>query len=296
MKKSVELVVKTECQLGEGPSWDDRTNTLYFLDLIGNRIYYYDIAKDTLDFMDVGQNTGCAIPCEKGGLIAGLQNGVYYIDPHQKKMELLVQPERGISGNRFNDGKCDAAGRLWAGTMSKTLDTGYGDYIPRGSLYCIDTDMNVSKQLSYVTISNGLAWSKDNRTMYYIDTPTKKLTAFDFDLTTGAITGRRTAIDFSKYSGQPDGMCIDSEDRLWIAFFGESMLRYCDPQSGEVLEEVLFPVLNVTCAAFGGDDLKDLYVTTGNIDTPVDQYPLAGSVFKIRTEVPGMPLCRFGKK
>ncbi len=295
MKKEPELVVKVDCQIGEGPVWDERTNTLYFLDLLGNQIYAYDLTGGTLHSMDAGQNTGCMIPCKDGGLIAGLQNGIYKIDFAKKQMEFITDPESGLPGNRFNDGKCDAAGRLWAGTMSKTLDTGYGDYIPRGSLYCIDTDFKFSKQLSYVTISNGLAWSKDNKTMYYIDTPTKKLEAFDFDLASASISNRRVAIDFSKLGGLPDGMCIDREDRVWVAFYGESMLRYCDPRSGQILEEVLFPAPKVTCASFGGQDLCDLYVTTGGADTPKDQYPLAGSVFKIKTEVPGMPLNRFGR-
>jgi sugar lactone lactonase YvrE len=171
----------------------------------------------------------------------------------------IINPESHIDHTRFNDGKCDPAGRFWAGTIDLNSPRQ-----PVCSLYCLEVDLTVSKKFGQVSNSNGLVWTSDHQTLYYIDTPRKNVIAFDYDLASGAISNERVAFDTSALSGNPDGMTIDSEDHLWIAFCRAGVVRCIDPKTGAVLQEVTVPDdANVTACAFGGAELQDLYITSG---------------------------------
>jgi len=294
MRVEAELLVDLGCTIGEGPVWDGDTKTVYWLDLLNNTIHALDTLSGKVSSMDVGQNTGSVAPRRKGGLIAALQHGFFYVDFRAGTIKQIRDPEADIPENRFNDGKCDCRGRFWAGTMSKKLDTGYGDSGPAGSLYCLDAELGVSKKIAGVTLSNGMGWSPDNNTFYYIDTPTNTVAAYDFDPATGEISHKRAAVRLPEgFGALPDGMCVDSEGMLWIAFWGGGGVGRWNPTSGRLLQWLAVPALNVSSCVFGGEKLDELYITTARLGTDVEAYPLAGGLFKARPGVTGLPTYAF---
>jgi sugar lactone lactonase YvrE len=295
MTCEVELVVNLKSSIGEGPVWDADSGTIYWVDLLGNVIHALDCASGKVSSMDVGQNTGCVALREKGGLVAALQHGFYFVDMADRSMLKIGDPDAHRPENRFNDGKCDCAGRLWAGTMSKKLDSGYGDSGPEGSVYCLEPDRSISRKIELVTISNGLGWSPDNRVFYYIDSPTKTVVAYDFDPERGSISGKRVVVSLPEgFVGMPDGMCVDSEGMLWIALWGGSAVVRWDPKTGKMLERLAVPALNVSSCTFGGEALDELIITTARLGTDTAAYPEAGGVFKAKPGVKGLPTCRYG--
>jgi sugar lactone lactonase YvrE len=184
--------------------------------------------------------------------------------------------------NRFNDGKCDAAGRFWAGTMSTVRRTG------DARLYRLDPDLRVSERFGPVTTSNGLGWNPAGDTMYYIDTPRKQVLAFDYDGTTGDIGEPRVVVDTAALGieGSPDGMAVDVEGRIWVAICHGGRVCVFDPGTGREVERILFPCIETTAPAFGGPDGKTLYVTTGI--KPGLEEPLAGRLFAVEVPVRGL--------
>jgi sugar lactone lactonase YvrE len=219
----------------------------------------------------VVERVGTVVAREKGGLVIAGDHGFSFVDEGTGKVARITDPEADILTNRFNDGKCDPSGRFWAGSMHLGPNR-----TATGSLYVLHTDLRTEKKYGPVTVSNGLVWTKDTRTMFYIDTPRKNVIAFDFDNRTGGISNERIAFDTAKYPGVPDGMTIDSEDRLWAAFCHGSALR-CFDHLGRCEAEIAFPVREVTACAFGGPTLEDLYITTGIPGSDVE--PLAGRLF-----------------
>ncbi|MBB5253769.1 SMP-30/gluconolactonase/LRE family protein [Sulfurisphaera ohwakuensis] len=246
MKKVTDFKGK----LFEGPIWVK--DTLYFVDIIRGEIH--SIKENQHEVIRLNSYVSSIQPRKKGGLIATSGKGFYIIENNTVK--LLYEVENWDERNRFNDGKCDAMGRYWVGTMN--LEEKY----PTGALYVLDLNMKLRKILDGVTISNGLAWSLDNKKFYYIDSPTKKIYVFNFDLMKGEISNRNTLIDLSSYPGVPDGMTIDSEGMLWVALYGGG--RVLRVTEGRVLEEIKVPASHVTSVTFGDSDLKTLYITTAN--------------------------------
>ena len=228
--KKPELLINLGGIIGEGICWDENTQMLYWIDLLVNQIYAYDMNKKSLNIIDVGQNTGCVAVREKGGLVAGLQHGIFFVDIETGELTPVIDPESDKPDNRFNDGECDCMGRLWAGTMSKKLDSGSGDNTPAGALYCIDTDLSVTKKIPKATISNGIGYSPDNSIMYYIDSPTRNVDAFDFDKETGEITNRRAVVHVDEETGMPDGLTVDADGNLWVGMWGRRSC--CQIRSG----------------------------------------------------------------
>ena len=291
--KKPELLINLGGVIGEGICWDERDGMLYWIDLLDNKIFAYNTEKSTLKIINTCQNTGCIRVREKGGLVAGLQNGFFFVDLESGELTPVTDPEADKPDNRFNDGTCDCMGRFWAGTMSKALDSGAGDLTPRGSLYCLDADFKVSKKIDGVMISNGIGYSPDNSVMYYIDSPTAEVAAFDFDKNTGNITNRRSVVKVPEEVGMPDGMTVDSDGNLWVAMWcGGAVVKY-DPDTGQMLDKIELPVQSVTAMVFAGRDLDEMYVTTARIGTDLNKYPDAGGVFRIKTDVKGRLTNRF---
>jgi sugar lactone lactonase YvrE len=286
MKEKMELVLDAKAVLGEGPCWDQERHILYWLDILQKKVHIYQPETHENREIQLDQLIGTIALRKKGGAIAALEKGFYFIDEETGQFELICDPERNIPNNRFNDGKCDAAGRFWAGTMDKTETSN------QGALYCLDSKLRVETKLQNLGISNGLAWSSDNQHFYFIDTPTKKVLRFDFHIATGDIVNPVEVISFEDQEGMPDGMTIDEEGMLWIAHWGGAKVSRWDPASGKQLTEVLVPAKNVTSCTFGGEDLKDLYITTarkGMGEDELEKYPHSGGLFRIRTEVKGVP-------
>ena len=289
----VEIAYETKAELGEGPSWDSEQKVLYWTDIANSVVHVYHPIEGTNETIPIGQNVGAVVVDEHGDLIVATEYGLHRYIMKEKKLELIEDPEVGMSQNRFNDGKCDAKGRFFAGTMDK------GGSSPTGSLYCLNSDMKVEKKLSDLTISNGLAWNMANDTMYFIDTPTRKVFAFDYNLETGEMTNQRAVITFPEELGNPDGMTIDTEDKLWIAGWGNGKLSRWDPVKGELLAVFEVPAKQVTSCAFGGDNLDTLYITTARIglnEQELEQWPLSGSLFRLKTDVKGLAANRFKYK
>ena len=262
---------------GEGPLW--HRDRLLYVDIEGHKILSFDPVSGAEKIWNVGERVGTVVARAGGGLAFAGDHGFQFLDEDTGAVTRVVDPEADNPGNRFNDGKCDPAGRFWAGTMPLAHRR------PEAALYCMEADHSVTRKFGPVTVSNGLVWTRDARTMFYIDSPRKNVLAFDFDVKTGAISNERIALDTSHLVGNPDGMAIDAEDRLWIAFCHGSAVRCFDSRSWKCEAEIDFPCREVTACAFGGPDLTDLYVTTG---IPKDNIePLAGRLFVVRPGVTG---------
>lgn len=273
-----ETVLDHVCELGEGPVWDAKNNRLLWLDITKGEIHQYNVHTKTYNVFNVGKMIGSIAPRENGGYIAGLENGIAFIDIEKNLIQLLTNPEEGL-GNRFNDGKCDASGRFWVGTMALSEEEN------KGNLYVMDADLSLKKKIENVTISNGIAWNAVNTIMYYIDSPTNYVFAFDYNIETAEINNQRVVIDLAHEEGSADGMTIDEEGMLWIAFYGGWRVARYDAATGKLLRQVELPVENVSCCTFGGDDLNDLYITTaskGMSEELIREQPHAGKLFVVK--------------
>lgn len=284
-KNEVELVLDTKSDLGEGAIWNYKTGELLWVDITAKILNFYHPKLKNNKEMFTGQMIGTVVPAESGKVMVALQNGFYQLDPETGTKKLITNPEEGIEGNRFNDGKCDPAGRFWAGTMS-TLGKRHA-----GALYRLDPDSSVHKMIDNVGTSNGIVWSPDYTKMYYIDTPTRKVMAWDYDNETGEISNPKTAIEVPEEMGYPDGMTIDEDGNVWIALWSGSAVGCWNPETGELLRTIGVPAKNVTSVAFGDDDLGTLYITTarqGTSDEELEKFPHSGGVFKTRPGVKGV--------
>ncbi|MDQ3013062.1 MAG: SMP-30/gluconolactonase/LRE family protein [Acidobacteriota bacterium] len=295
---TAELVLDAKVLLGEGPWWNARTGQLYWVDIEGCAIHVFNptsgLATGRDRKIDVGQMVGCVVGRKSGGVALALQQGFYHLDLETEKLTPLVDPESHLPGNRFNDGKCDSRGRFWAGTTRINHDE------PEGFLYRLDADLSVHRQLDNVWISNGLAWSPDDRTMYFIDSPTGEVIAFDFDAAAGEIGNERLVIEIPEGGGSPDGMTIDEEGMLWIALWDGWRVIRVNPASGNgagaIIDEIKMPVARPTSCVFGGANLDELYITTASTRLPAEELakqPLAGGLFRCKPGVKGFAAVEF---
>lgn len=285
-----ELVLDAKATLGEGSIWNANRQQLHWVDIDGRRVFTFDPATGGNRSYDVGQKVGAVVPRARGGSMLALHEGFAEFDPETGQVTPRPRPpEHDPAKVRFNDGKCDPAGRFWAGTMA--LVKKQGDP-PRGMLYRLDADGSMHVMLRGVGTSNGIAWSLDRRTMYYIDTPLMRVDGFDYDDRTGAIAGRRTVVVIPPGIGRPDGSTLDAKGMLWIGMWeGWGVTRW-NPRTGELLQTIRLPVARVTSCAFGGRELDTLYITSARIgltDEQLAQQPLAGGLFKVKPGMRGVP-------
>lgn len=281
---NVELAIDARAELGEGPFWHPRENRLYWVDIEGGSLHVHDPEGVADTAYDVGCRVGVAVPRRSGGLMLGTDHGFESFDLTTATRTPVVDPESDLPDNRFNDGKCDCRGRFWAGSMCLAKR-------PEGNLYVLEADGTVRRAIQGVTTSNGLAWSLDQRTMFYIDTPTMQVSAFDYDAGRGTIANRRAVIRFPQNVGRPDGMTIDAEGMLWIAHWAGARVSRWNPATGALLATVAVPAANVTSCAFGGKNLDRLYVTTARHKLDAEalaRYPHSGGVFVLRPGVCGL--------
>jgi len=281
-----EIVLNAQAELGEGPSWDDRNMVLYWVDILRGLVHFYEPLESRDTTVSVGKYVSSVVPKRSGGVAITLQHGFCTLNPKNGKASTVAEVEKHMAGNRLNDGKSDPAGRFWAGTMDMEEKNA------SGGLYFLERN-KVHRVLEGVTISNGLGWSPDDRTMYYIDTPTRKVSAFDYDMKSGGVKNRRTVVDFGPdQPGNPDGMAVDAEGMIWVAHWGGYRVTRWNPATGRPLNFVTLPVAHVTSCCFGGKNLDELYITTartGLNQEELSRQPLSGGLFKVRTGFRGLP-------
>jgi len=283
-KKAV-LLYEIPAQLGEGAFWNHETNILYWVDIEGKQLHLYDPKKKTNKSLPTPSRIGTVVPQNKDVAIIALENGIYKINTNNGALELLSDVEANITENRFNDGKCDPNGNLWVGSMH------FEQSKPNARLYKVESSGKTTPMLDHITISNGIVWTKDKKTMYYIDTPTRKIRAFDFNVENSTISNERVAVEVSESLGYPDGMAIDEKDNLWVGMWNGNSVLCFDPKAGTVIDKIEVPAHNVTSCAFGGKDLNLLFITTASIDMTGEekkQFPLAGSLFVAEPGVKGV--------
>jgi sugar lactone lactonase YvrE len=280
-----ELLLDAKAMLGEGSIWHPKENKLYWVDIENKILHIYDPVSKVDKELPVNSRIGTVVPVEGGGALVALQNGIHKMDTKTGKLTFLMDPLKD-SALRFNDGKCDPSGRFWVGTMAL-------DRRRRGAvLFRYDKDKTIHVMLDSVSISNGIVWTKDKKTMYYNDTPTNTIQGFDYDDKTGAITNRRVVVTVPRGTGSPDGMAIDAEDNLWVALWGGYGVAKFNPRTGELLQKVKVPAPNVSSCAFGGKNLETLYITTARQYAAPDklkEFPLSGGLFTVKPGVRGVP-------
>ena len=285
------LEYKIKARLGEGAFWNHKTQELYWVDIEDQVLHIYNPQTKKNRSLPTPSKIGTVVPKNTNETIVALQDGIYTMNLKSGDIVLLSDIESGLTENRFNDGKCDPSGRLWVGSMALNMQSN------RANLYMVDTTGNAQLKIDSVTISNGIAWSSDQKTMYYIDTPTGMIRAFDFDNEIGAISNERVAVKVPNSMGFPDGMAIDSEDMLWVGMWNGNAVIRCNPKTGKIISKIEVPAHNVTACAFGGKNLDTLYITTASIDMTKKEKvacPLAGSLFKANPGVKGVKSVFFG--
>jgi len=279
------LEYKIRAELGEGAFWNHETNELYWVDIEGKKLHIYNPETKTNRSFDTPSRIGTVVPADSTTAVIALEDGIYLMNTTNGETELLSDVESEITENRFNDGKAGPGGQLWVGSMHLPQNE------PKARLYMVEGDGTATPKVENVTISNGIVWSGDERTMYYIDTPTQKIRAYDYDPASGAITNERVAVEVPDSLGYPDGMCIDEQDKLWVGMWNGNAVARFDPVTGSFMSKIEVPAHNVTSCAFGGPNLEIMYITTASLDMTEEErqkYPLAGSLFKARAGVKGV--------
>jgi len=283
---SIEVAVRIQAELGEGPTWDRASSTLVWVDVLASEVHRYAPARNDDAVLSVPQHVGAAKPRSMGGLVLNLRDGIALVDRDGGKTWLVYWARDGVRGN---DAAVDPAGRLWAGTMR--YDTAAGG----GWLARVEPSGAAKVVLDAVTISNGIGWSPDHSRMYYIDTPEQRIDVLDYDSDTGEATGRRPLCSVEGTSGSPDGLTVDADGCVWVALWGGAAVRRYTPE-GVLDREIALPVDQPTACCFGGDDLTDLYVTTartGLDESALAARPLSGSVLVLPDLGVGLPSFAF---
>lgn len=273
MKSELKKLV-SGLQLGEGCLWDEERNEIHFVDIEGFKIYSYSLDSKNLKEYYIGDYVGCIVLDRKGRLIAAVRNKLLRVDLRNSSEETVLtidQPEYV----RFNDGKCDKYGNLWVGTMA--IDQNHSKAVGAGKLYCISEERIIAEYEGF-TIANGLAWNKAGDKFYHIDTKTQRIDLYDVE-GPGIIKNRRALVTIDPKEGSPDGMCIDSEERLWVAMWGGSKVSCYDSYTGEKLKEIRLPSIHTSCCTFGGKALNTLYITSAK-----DEEGNLGSLYEVKVD------------
>ena len=290
----VRVEVTSAALLGESPFWHPQERALYYCDIPGYRLQRFDPNSGDLRHWQFDTDVASIAPMLDGALLLAMRDGLWRFDTATGQRSALAGPPYDPLRERFNDGKCDPHGRFWVGTIYEPRD------LPLASLYCYSLG-RLARRTDGVTVSNGLAWSPDGRTMYWSDTKAHTIYAFDFDPASGVLANRRVFASFplkvpgqslDTYGGRPDGAAVDGEGCYWVAMFEGQRLLRLSPE-GETLQEVMLPVRCATMLCFGGADLKTIYITTARENRPaleLAQQPWAGCVLGVDVDVAGLPV------
>lgn len=279
MKHNIEIITDARCIVGEGSIWDKANNRLLMVDIQGKRLRSIDWSSLKVRDTVLPQQTGFLFFGEDNTLYGGAQDGIYRIDLNGE-FERFSKPCT-IKGERFNDGKIGPDGRLYAGTFSR-------DY--SAAFYRMEFDGTIVELFDGVGNSNGLDWSVDGKILYYNDTPTKRTDCFSFS--DSKVSDRKTVITYT--GGNPDGMTIDIDGNLWTALWGSGTAVCVNPKNGKIIDKIEFPVSQIACCTFAGEDMKTLVVTTAAHGVMLKDEPLAGATFAVKLSVGGIEPNKFG--
>lgn len=289
MESSFACVLDVKASLGECPVWSVDEQALYWVDINAPSLNRFDPARGTNSAWPMPQAIGCFALRVRGGFVAALRDGIWFVDRQGGLERKIAAAPYDPAHHRFNDGRADRQGRFWAGSMNEKRDAS------SARLYRLSSDLDLVPVLDDMTISNGLAWSPDGRTMYHADTPARTVRAYDFDSARGTPANGRVFAHFEGETDRPDGAAVDSEGCYWCAFYRGAKVVRLSPQ-GLRLTEYAVPAMCPTMCAFGGDDLRTLYVTTARQMREADELarlPESGGIFAMRVDVAGLPEPKF---
>ena len=285
MSSSFRCVLDIKASLGECPVWSSRDKALYWIDINAPSLNRFDPATGRNTAMPMPESIGSFALRRPSGFLVALRSGIWLARADGSIDRRILAAPYDPSHHRFNDGRCDAAGRFFVGYMNEKRDAN------SAALMRVDADGTMTQVLDDMMISNGLAWSPDGRTMYHADTPSREVRAFDYDAATGTPSRPRTFARFQGETDRPDGGAVDSAGNYWTAFYSGGKVVQISP-AGRVLAEYPVPAMCPTMCAFGGSDLKTVYVTTARQLREADELvrlPHSGGLFAMTVDVPGLP-------
>ncbi len=271
--------------------WHPVEQCLYWVDILAKQVHRFDPALTAHQYFQFDKMPGAVVPIHSSeDLMISFEDGVARFNTHTHDLTYLIQYHQNQPDMRANDGKCDAFGNFWIGTMSKTAQAN------AGNLYCLTPDLDFNVKIANTTIANGLAWSHDHRTMYFIDSTLDSIRSFDYEASSQNITSEKIVIHDPE-KRYFDGMTLDTEGMLWVAHCGDGCIRRWDPATGQVLLKIDFPCPIVTSLTFGGKDHKTLYISTSQENMSLadrEKYPSSGAIFYIETAYQGYETQVFG--
>jgi sugar lactone lactonase YvrE len=286
MLNQLQILHHAHCELGEGPMWHPTEKCLYWVDILDKKLHRFDPNLGAYQSFSFNKMLGAVVPTNSHfHLLVSLEDGVALFNTHTHELDYWVKFHQKQPNMRANDGKCDPFGNFWVGTMDKTCQP------EAGALYCFSKNKTFRKRVKNITISNGLAWTAEKKTMYYIDTMTDVVKSYK--ITEGGILRDEKVVIKGNYNelGYLDGMTIDTEGMLWIAHCNGGCIRRWNPHTGEILATIPLPVPKVTSLTFGGDNYDTLFITTAQEHLTSEErqkYPLSGATFFVKTVFRGL--------
>lgn len=302
-----QAVTRVPCELGESPFWHPQEQRLYWIDITGRQVLRANVADGSVEHWDLPSEPGCIAPAVGGGLVLALRHGVFRAHSWGGPLQHLATLDYDPATTRANDGKCDALGRFWIGTIDETK------LARNAALYCLDARSGVPLLTRHtdpvtqpVTTANGLAWSPDARTLYWADTPSHQIQAWDFEPASATLSAPRAFAQFASkppgwqfdqpgYGGRPDGATVDAQGHYYVALFeGRRVCQFAP--DGRLLAQWATPAQCPTMPCLGGADLKTLFITSarhGRSKAELSALPLSGCVFSTPVTVPGLPVNLF---
>lgn len=278
----MKVIAKVNNKLGECPRWHHQEQALYWVDIDAFRLYRLHVESGDIQYRQFDEEIGCFVFHQNTGFVVAMRSGFYFIDDWQAKLRFIADPQADNSQTRFNDGRCDATGRFLAGTVYPAKDHG------GAALFSLDNNLNIKQLQDDVLTANGLAFSPDNQWLYFSDTPRHVIYRYPYNLADGSVGTREVFHQFPYGHGRPDGAAVDSEGYYWSALYEGGRVVRLNPH-GEIVQEIQVPAKCPTMVAFGGKDLKTLYITTvGN--RPAEElalFPDSGHVFAIELDIAG---------
>lgn len=279
---NIDVLVNTGDILGEGPVWHEGLGRLFWTDIERGMLQSVSPDGSGYRYLQMPERLGSFAFCADGRIVVALETGIAFANADGTGLSFLYRPQAWERQTRFNDGKCDPAGRFLAGT----LDLAFRE--PIGALYSVGTDMNCRPIVRDVCISNGLCWSPDGRRMYFADSPTRRIDVFDYDAATGEPSNRRVFCDLSHIEGTPDGATVAADGSIWAAIYDGGRVLRID-REGRIRQEIGVPMRRPTACAFGGEQLDILFVTGASDDG-------AAAVLRIEPGCRGLPSVLFGER